>query len=274
MGCDNWYDSWDCATKSLSNNVSSAVNTLSRGDIAKVIGNQTNALKNIYTAPAEAGLDLIKGDTKSAGSRFVKSGTSIGYIAGGPFVDMWASEGGQKFLRDTKVGANFAGYNAGLVQGRDTGTVSNQYRNEAIRFGAEAAVIGGGIYAYNNPVIPTFSEAGAVSGKELVAGFSNPFTTTGVIGASAVKNLVTSNNPGKDLVKEILGGDVADILFPNPTQPVQSNPSDPSEFGPWQNPEFSGSSPTTGLNNSSNLKTYLTIGVGILVVAVILKKVA
>lgn len=272
MGCDNWYDSWDCATKSLSNNVSSAVNTLSRGDIAKVIGNQTNALKNIISAPAEATLDLIKGDTKSAGSRFVKSAGSVAYIAS-PGADLWATEGGQKALRSTKVLSNMAGYNMAVAQTRDTGTTTNQYRDEAIRFGAEAAVIGGGVYAYNNPVIPTFSEAGAVSGKELVMGFSNPFTTNTLLGASAVKSLTNGGNPLKEVTKEILGNDIADIIFPNPTQPVQSNPSDPAEFGPWQNPEFTGSSPTTSLNNSSNLKTYLVIGVGILIVAAVLKKV-
>ena len=265
MGCDNWYDSWDCATKSLSDNVNNTVKTLSSGDIAKVIGNQFNNLQNIVRAPVEATLDLAKGDTKSAGSRFVKSAASIANFAT-PAADFWSSDGGQKFLRDTKIGANFAGYNKAVTQGRDTGTVSNQYRDEAIRFGAEAAVIGGGIYAYNNPVIPTFGEAGYVSGKELVAGLSMPGTST-LVTAGATKSLLSGN--GKDFVKEILGKDVADILFPNPTQPVQSDPSDPSEFGPWKNPEFTGSSPLTNLNGSTfNPKTLLVVGVGILIVEI------
>lgn len=248
---------------------------LSSGDIAKVIGNQAKALKNVYSAPIEAGLDIAKGDTKSAGSRFVKSGTSLGYIAGGPFVDMWASQGGQKFLRDTKIGANFAGYNAGLVQGRDTGTVSNQYRDEAIRFGAEAAVIGGGIYAYNNPAIPTFSEAGYVSGKELVAGFSNPFTTSNLLGASAIKGL-TGQNPGKEFVKEILGNDLADIIFPsNPSNPVTSDPSNPEEFGPWNSQVTSGVNPVMAKQGtSSNIATILLVISGVLVTYLIIKKVS
>lgn len=283
MGC-SWDDLSGCG-KEVAKGVDRAVGTnlsgdnpngnLAGGDIAKFFGTTAKNLGLIATAPIQATLDLAKGDTKSAGSRYVKSYGAIADISTGNMTSIYSSDGGQKFLRNNLGLNNMAGFYAGANQARNEGTISNQYRDETIRYARDAAIIGGAAYAYSNPVIPTGTEAGYVSGKELITGLTFPAGKDVLLYGATAKSLIKSDNPLKEITKEILGKDVADIIFPsNPNNPVTSNPSDSQEYGPWDSSVSSGVNPVVGKQGQSvNSAAILSIGAGILITYLIIKKV-
>lgn len=243
---------------------------LSSGDIAKAVGLTAKNLQILGTTPVNATLDVAKGDFKSAGSRFVQSYGAVADFATGNMASLYSSDGGQKFLRNNLGLNNMAGFYGGITQARDTGTMSNQFRDETIRYGRDAAIIGGAAYAYSNPVIPTFGEAGAVSGKEIIGGLSWPGSST-LLTAGATKSLLSGN--GKDFLKEIVGKDLADIIMPSPTIIQPSNPSDPTEFGPWNSPSIGGVGTTTSQGSINGGTQLAVIGAGILITYLVLKKV-
>jgi len=168
-----------------------------------------------------------------------------------------------------------AGFNAGITQLANQGTISNQYRNEGLRFLSQVAAVGGAQYAYNNPVIPTgVSEVPYVSGREVFSGIgsaasSNPWTTATAIGVTS------SLSKGKtaDAIEQATGlklPDWAREILPN-------NPSDPSELSPWKNDSYSNGSQYTstsaGMSTVSKVLIYGSVAVvGILILKKVVKK--
>jgi len=237
------------------------------GDAAKFVENTVKDTVRAVAAPVEATLDLAKGDTKSAGERFVKAAGTVANAATGGTAQVLASAPAQEQIRRTGWN-DAAGFNAAIDQARTSGTVSNQYRDEFLRFTSQAAVIGAGSYAYSNPVIPTgVSEAPFVSGKEIFAGISMPglpSATEAALGYSLFKG----GKPA-DAFEKLTGIALPDWL----KDIIPSDSSDPTEFAPWKNDTQSRSSSFTGAQGENPTMKILMYGAGAVILILILKKV-
>lgn len=223
-------------------------------------------------SPVEAALDIAKGDNKSAGERFVKAAGVIGDAATMGTSKVFSTPEAQSALRRTGVLKDFAGFNTAISEARETGTVSNQNRDEFLRFTSQAATVGAGAYAYSNQVIPLGGGISA-SGKEIIAGFALPTGTTATNAALAY-SLVKGGKTG-DAFEQVTGIELPDWL----KDVIPSISTDPEEFAPWKTPaptSTNGSSNTgfTGGTQQSNpTMKILLFGGGAIALILILKKV-
>lgn len=220
-------------------------------------------------SPAEAALDIAKGDNKSAGERFVKAAGTAADAATMGTAKVFSSSDGQKALR--RAGLNdAAGFNSAITEARETGTVSNSNRDEFLRFTSQAALVGAGSYAYSNQVIP-LGDGISASGKEIIAGFSAPAlptATEAALGYSLIKS-----GKSADAFEQLTGVELPDWL----KDVIPSISTDPEEFAPWKNPNTGGSSGTnftSGAQQSTNpTMKILLFGGGAIALILILKKV-
>lgn len=215
-------------------------------------------------APAEAALDIAKGDNKSAGERFVKAAGTAADAATMGTSKFLSTEQAQQAIRRTGWD-DFAGFNSAINQARTEGTVSNQYRDEALRFTSQAGAIGIGSLAYSNQVIP-IGDGMYASGKEIATGFSVPLPS--VTEAYLGYNLVKSGK-NADAFEQLTGIELPDWL----RDVIPSNPSDPIEFAPWKNPTTSSGTGYTGTQQSNPTMKILLFGAGAIALILILKKV-
>lgn len=216
-------------------------------------------------APAEAALDIAKGDNKSAGERFVKAAGTIGDAATMGTSKFLSTEQAQQAIRRTGWN-DFAGFHSAINQARTEGTVSNQYRDEALRFTSQAGAIGLGSLAYSNQVIP-IGDGMYASGKEIATGFSVPLpsATEAYLGYQLVKS-----GKNADAFEQLTGVQLPDWL----KDIIPSVPSDPAEFAPWRNPTKStDSSSYTGNQQDNPTMKILLFGAGAIALILILKKV-
>lgn len=235
------------------------------GDAQRFVENTFKDTAKAIAAPIEATLDIAKGDNKSAGERFVKAAGTVGDAATMGTSKFLSTEPAQTAIR--RAGwDDFAGFNSAINQARTEGTVSNQYRDEALRFTSQAGLIGAGSYAYSNQVIP-LGDGISASGKEIIAGFSAPAAPT--LAETALGYSLIKNGKSADAFEQLTGIELPDWL----RDVIPSISADPEEFSPWKNPTTSGGASYTGAQQSNPTVKILLFGAGAIALILILKKV-
>lgn len=236
------------------------------GDVARAIETTVKDTAKAIASPIEATLDIAKGDNKSAGERFVKAAGVIGDAATGGTAKVLSTPDAQAAIRRTGWN-DAAGFNLAINEARETGTVSNQSRDEFLRFTSQAALIGAGSYAYNNQVIP-IGDGMSASGKEIFAGFSAPAAPT--LAEAATGYALVRSGKNSDAFEQLTGIQLPDWL----KDVIPSESSDPAEFAPWKNPTTSaGGASYTGAQQSNPTMKILLFGAGAVALILILKKV-
>lgn len=192
------------------------------------------------------------------------------------------NEFAQSFLKNKTVNQASFGYGqdlAGTLQGTkeaaDTGLLSSENRNSAIRFGVKtAAVVGGaevvsqvrtgfGLQGYSMPSLgaPSLLESAAIYGAVKAGG-----TREG-----AAKYLEQQGYVPPELTDDAKDwlDFLPDIDYPKITNPPKTNPADPSEFNPWR--MFEPTSTTEGFLGTDqkagvNILPILLIGAAIFII--------
>jgi len=234
-------------------------------DVTRQVETTVKDTVKTIAAPVEMTLDIAKGDNKSAGERFVKAAGTIGDAATMGTSKILSTQQAQTAIRRTGWD-DLAGFNKAITEARETGTVSNQSRDEFLRFTSQAGAIGLGSLAYSNQVIP-IGDGMYASGKEIFTGLSVPLPSAAetYLGYQLVKS-----GKNADAFEQLTGIQLPDWL----KDVIPSVSSDPAEFAPWKNPTTSsGGSNYTGSQQSNPTMKILLFGAGAIVLILILKKV-
>jgi hypothetical protein len=235
------------------------------GEVVRAVETTVKDTAKAIVSPVEAALDVAKGDNKSAGARFVKAAGVIGDAATGGTAKVLSTSDAQTALRRAGL-SDAAGFNSAITEARETGTVSNQNRDEFLRFTSQAALVGAGSYAYSNQVIP-IGDGMAASGKELIAGFSAPAAPT--LAEAALGYSLVKSGKNADAFEQLTGIELPDWL----KDVIPSDSKNPDEFSPWKNPNASSGASYTGQQQSNPTMKILLFGGGAIALILILKKV-